>query len=120
MHEGPLIHRWWMVSPDRGVIDAGAVAGWSSSVARWAHNPEVAGSNPAPATNPVERSPGSRGTSRILCGLQSTFEAGLLGGSRRPGTTFASERLPMAGVAEPGNRASISGGETVFGGKAKF
>src|SRR6476659_9788939 len=25
-------------------------AGWSSSVARWAHNPEVAGSNPAPAT----------------------------------------------------------------------
>src|SRR5213592_637358 len=27
-----------------------ADAGWSSSVARWAHNPEVAGSNPAPAT----------------------------------------------------------------------
>jgi hypothetical protein len=26
-------------------------AGWSSSVARWAHNPEVVGSNPAPATN---------------------------------------------------------------------
>src|SRR5699024_1996008 len=26
------------------------VAGWSSSVARWAHNPEVVGSNPAPAT----------------------------------------------------------------------
>ena len=26
-------------------------AGWSSPVARWAHNPTVAGSNPAPATN---------------------------------------------------------------------
>ncbi len=26
------------------------IAGWSSSVARWAHNPKVAGSNPAPAT----------------------------------------------------------------------
>src|ERR1700761_5241555 len=26
-------------------------AGWSSSVARWAHNPKVAGSNPAPATS---------------------------------------------------------------------
>ena len=26
------------------------IAGWSSSVARWAHNPEVVGSNPAPAT----------------------------------------------------------------------
>jgi hypothetical protein len=27
-----------------------AIAGWSSLVARWAHNPKVAGSNPAPAT----------------------------------------------------------------------
>ena len=26
-------------------------AGWSSLVARWAHNPKVAGSNPVPATN---------------------------------------------------------------------
>src|SRR5207302_1723507 len=27
-------------------------AGWSSLVARWAHNPKVGGSNPPPATNP--------------------------------------------------------------------
>ena len=27
-----------------------SVAGWSSLVARWAHNPKVVGSNPAPAT----------------------------------------------------------------------
>ena len=27
------------------------IAGWSSSVARRAHNPKVVGSNPAPATN---------------------------------------------------------------------
>ncbi len=26
------------------------VAGWSSPVARWAHNPKVGGSNPPPAT----------------------------------------------------------------------
>ena len=26
------------------------IAGWSSLVARWAHNPEVDGSNPSPAT----------------------------------------------------------------------
>src|SRR5690349_13951931 len=26
-------------------------AGWSSPVARWAHNPKVGGSNPPPATN---------------------------------------------------------------------
>lgn len=33
--------------------DCASDAGWSSSVARWAHNPEVVGSNPAPATNEV-------------------------------------------------------------------
>jgi hypothetical protein len=27
------------------------LAGWSSLVARWAHNPKVGGSNPPPATN---------------------------------------------------------------------
>lgn len=32
-------------------------AGWSSKVARRAHNPEVAGSNPAPASKPVVQSP---------------------------------------------------------------
>ena len=30
-------------------------AGWSRPVARWAHNPKVAGSNPAPATNSSHR-----------------------------------------------------------------
>ena len=29
------------------------IAGWSSLVARWAHNPKVVGSNPSPATNLV-------------------------------------------------------------------
>jgi hypothetical protein len=28
-------------------------AGWSSPVARWAHNPKVGGSNPPPATNQI-------------------------------------------------------------------
>jgi beta-glucanase (GH16 family) len=30
-------------------------AGWSSLVARWAHNPKVEGSNPSPATNLINR-----------------------------------------------------------------
>jgi hypothetical protein len=30
-------------------------AGWSSLVARRAHNPEVVGSNPTPATNYLKR-----------------------------------------------------------------
>ena len=29
------------------------IAGWSSSVARRAHNPKVVGSNPAPATHQI-------------------------------------------------------------------
>src|SRR5205809_7860695 len=29
------------------------IAGWSSLVARWAHNPKVGGSNPPPATNAI-------------------------------------------------------------------
>jgi hypothetical protein len=43
------------------------VAGWSSPVARWAHNPKVAGSNPAPATNDTckERSSESRRPLRL-------------------------------------------------------
>ena len=38
------------------IVD-GSVAGWSSLVARWAHNPKVVGSNPAPATKVKERRP---------------------------------------------------------------
>ena len=40
----------------RGVIEIighSVGAGWSSLVARRAHNPKVVGSNPAPATNLV-------------------------------------------------------------------
>jgi 5-methylcytosine-specific restriction endonuclease McrA len=33
---------------ERGCYDQ--FAGWSSLVARWAHNPKVGGSNPPPAT----------------------------------------------------------------------
>src|SRR3954452_8233057 len=36
--------------PAATVYGGGTDAGWSSSVARWAHNPEVTGSNPVPAT----------------------------------------------------------------------
>ncbi len=35
---------------DEQVIVYDQNAGWSSLVARWAHNPKVGGSNPPPAT----------------------------------------------------------------------
>ena len=37
-------------------------AGWSSLVARWAHNPKVEGSNPSPATNPFHEAPAFHAT----------------------------------------------------------
>jgi hypothetical protein len=49
-------------------------AGWSSSVARWAHNPEVAGSNPAPATKRNSRSEAVFGEIReppLMCSMHA-------------------------------------------------
>ncbi len=43
--------------PGRKSTGLTSVAGWSSLVARWAHNPKVAGSNPAPATNRDQLNP---------------------------------------------------------------
>src|SRR5260370_28751194 len=56
-----LLHSWlWQRMPARfydaaGFDDVEGIvydrnAGWSSLVARWAHNPKVGGSNPPPAT----------------------------------------------------------------------
>src|SRR5947199_10843555 len=53
-------------------------AGWSSPVARQAHNLKVVGSNPTPATNKGRG--GSRGTDWRPC---LAFEAALEGVSRR-------------------------------------
>jgi hypothetical protein len=52
-------------------------AGWSSSVARWAHNPEVAGSNPAPATKMQVRGPEVIFRAFALCSVN-----GFVNGSR--------------------------------------
>ena len=38
-------------APAKVTQATGNIAGWSSLVARRAHNPKVVGSNPAPATN---------------------------------------------------------------------
>ena len=46
-----LVHRLTHGSTERYIRDAG----WSSPVARWAHNPKVVGSNPTPATNQINK-----------------------------------------------------------------
>ncbi len=47
------------------------IAGWSSLVARWAHNPKVVGSNPTPATNSI-----SPQTFELLPLFKGFFRAG--------------------------------------------
>ena len=49
-------------------------AGWSSLVARRAHNPKVVGSNPAPATNFYSRYILTNSISRILSNARFAFK----------------------------------------------
>ena len=51
-------------------------AGWSSSVARWAHNPEVAGSNPVPATRSTS-GPSAHAGGPFVCVLTHKQSPGL-------------------------------------------
>jgi hypothetical protein len=41
--------------PFHTLYETSSDAGWSSLVARWAHNPKVVGSNPTPATTSFNR-----------------------------------------------------------------
>ena len=85
-------------------------AGWSSSVARWAHNPEVAGSNPAPATQ-CER-PGLRSGPFALTVIARLppGDDSPPGRPTRPSVTFDGE--PFAG---PSVQDRAAGGPTLHG-----
>lgn len=63
-----LVHRLRCARTPRGTYSQTVAAGWSSSVARWAHNPEVASSNLAPATR---QGPQINLGAFVLCGLGS-------------------------------------------------
>ena len=49
------------------------IAGWSSLVARRAHNPKVVGSNPAPATIRISNPPSAGFLLAIIRGWESRF-----------------------------------------------
>ena len=57
-------------------------AGWSSLVARRAHNPEVVGSNPAPATKSYSRSASNSKLAGLLCFWKKNRSWGHLGAIR--------------------------------------
>ena len=65
-------------------------AGWSSPVARWAHNPKVAGSNPAPATNLLRSQISDLRSYTLIRGCSSVGRAPRL---QRGGQGFESPHL---------------------------
>jgi hypothetical protein len=67
-------------------------AGWSSLVARWAHNPKVAGSNPAPATNDICKERSSDSDGLFVCTVAPSIAA------RLPLSSMANSVPPSAGV----------------------
>src|SRR5208282_2960899 len=71
------------------------VAGWSSLVARRAHSPEVAGSNPAPATSNYRSVRGRARARPFSLGRVAplALECGRVGGAALPGTV----RRPFEG-----------------------
>src|SRR3954466_12372593 len=60
--------------------NAASDAGWSSQVARRAHNPEVAGSNPAPATGKAPRLRGVSYQGGSALGTPAISDSGVHGG----------------------------------------
>ena len=78
-------------------------AGWSSLVARWAHNPKVGGSNPPPATNRIDNR-----AKRTRCPRHASLwlakRAGCLGSANSgsstgaPFSTMNATRIPSDGL----------------------
>ena len=93
--------------PRREERRAGAfTAGWSSWSARWAHNPEVVGSNPTPATNYLQGLQGLR--ARVLDAERCSdsplcMVAGETGGER----PAASSRVAHGAVAEQSCQSAL-------------
>src|SRR5271156_4004613 len=73
-------------------------AGWSSLVARRAHNPKVAGSNPAPA---MQESPLARGLLPLTGGAQHASD---VEGDRVNGGTEVGDQASVPGLRVTGGR----------------
>ena len=97
----------WVDSFDRALrIRYDEFAGWSSLVARRAHNPEVVGSNPTPATTPLFRAKRKPGPfSLIACARK----AGLSSFLRVPQNPRDSGPEIVGSNPPPRNHAIIRG-----------
>ena len=111
-HEGaaPIIAPLTAVAPIGRQAFLTSVAGWSSLVARWAHNPKVAGSNPAPATNVkyLKEPRLSRGSSLSHNGECSTELAGFGTFSTRSTSHQTSHSLAISCDSSQGLEATAA------------
>jgi hypothetical protein len=98
-------------------------AGWSSPVARWAHNPKVVGSNPTPATKNLQILNGFRmklgGRFRVWRELRQILgkESLVKQCSKLPGYTAAGVLSTLYGIAidSSGNVWLAAGGSQKCG-----
>ena len=79
-------------------------AGWSSPVARWAHNPEVAGSNPAPATT---RGLKYQGSSAAALGSLIICPSFVMQNPEAPLVVGRSTGVPESGIRQPCSAPSL-------------
>ena len=100
--------------PHRSTTSMHHVAGWSSPVARQAHNLKVTGSNPVPATNTQTTTPPQDPPRRFFCALTP-----VQGASRRPiqipgrpKTSVCSREYLLEGP--PGTTAGLPHGPAVI------
>jgi hypothetical protein len=89
---------------------AAHAAGWSSQVARRAHNPEVAGSNPAPATGKALLTQGfsrsGQDAFRKLCPTLARAYGATQRFARKSAPTRFMAHIAMLEVDDEGNPAS--------------
>ena len=79
------------------------IAGWSSPVARQAHNLKVVGSNPTPATKPTKPSPTGGPTQIVLIGCKAEQVSDVRRDFCRQAAVRLAQTITLAG-AEPRKR----------------
>ncbi len=90
-----------VTAPFRGAQAALAVAGWSSPVARQAHNLKVTGSNPVPATTPVTSGPSRERRAFMRFGVLAAASAKSSILKRSPSQAHGPRPLPPLPLPSP-------------------
>jgi hypothetical protein len=88
-----------------GILELSYDAGWSSPVARRAHNPKVTGSNPVPATKESPGQDHSPTRAFVVLRASSTGFVINLSSPRRLGSEAAGFFVINVGIGQPSTRS---------------